>query len=201
MSQFLGGLQFMHEHNIAHYDIAPQNMVMDESRVVPNGSHFIRPRTHTGFQNLFSWNDRCTVGPVDYYYIDFGLSLYFPHGKDTALCTGLLRTFPDIPELSLTVPYNPFKVDIFQLGLTMHKLIDAYPALEEFRSVAHNLTAVKPSDRSTPVEALTLLRSIGAALAPSILSEQIWQRDTGLWKKMARMVLGGYRYDNDKSSV
>jgi hypothetical protein len=24
-----------------------------------------------------------------------------------------------IPELSLTVPYNPFKVDIFQLGLTM----------------------------------------------------------------------------------
>jgi hypothetical protein len=37
------------------------------------------------------------------------------------LATGTLRTFPMIPELSLTVLYNPLKVDIFkfQLGLTM----------------------------------------------------------------------------------
>ncbi|KAJ7284496.1 hypothetical protein C8J57DRAFT_1216924 [Mycena rebaudengoi] len=59
-----------------------------------------------------------------YYCIDFGLSLYFHGGKDTALHRATLRTFPTIPELSLTVPYNPFYVDIFQLGLTMHKLID-----------------------------------------------------------------------------
>ncbi|KAJ6489428.1 hypothetical protein DFH09DRAFT_1454750 [Mycena vulgaris] len=50
--------------------------------------------------------------------------MYFPGGKDSALTTGTLRTFKTIPELSLTVPYNPFKVDIFQLGLTMGNLID-----------------------------------------------------------------------------
>jgi serine/threonine protein kinase len=105
-------------------DIAPQNMVMDESRVIPKGSHFVNPRTHTGFYGFFSWNDRCSVGPVDYSYIDFGLSLYFPGGKDTARHLGTLRTFPTIPELSQIVPYNPFKVDIFQLGLTIHKIID-----------------------------------------------------------------------------
>ncbi|KAJ7661728.1 kinase-like domain-containing protein [Mycena rosella] len=201
MNQFLEGLQFMHEHNLVHFDIAPQNMMMDESRVVPKGSHFSNTRTHTGFHGLFSWNNRCTVHPVDYYYIDFGLSLYFPGGKETALQTGTLRTFPTIPELSPIVPYNPFMVDIFQLGLTMHGLIDSYPDLEDFRPVADTMTAPNPRERPTPIEALTQLRGIATAMAPAILSSQIWEKDTGLWKKVSRVVLGGYRYDYLRTST
>ncbi|KAJ7768511.1 kinase-like domain-containing protein [Mycena metata] len=195
MGQFMEGLQFMHDHNVAHFDIAPQNMVMDESRVIPKGSHFSDPRTHNGFYRLFSWNDRCTVLPVDYYYIDFGLSLYFPDGKDTALYCATLRTFPNIPELSQDVPYNPFPVDIFQLGLTVHKLIDAYPALEAFRPVAADMTATNPRERPTPADSLKHLREIAAKIPAMTLSEQIWEKDTGLWKKVTRKVLGGYRYD------
>ncbi|KAJ7112949.1 kinase-like domain-containing protein [Mycena epipterygia] len=195
MTQFMKGLQFMHAHNIVHFDIAPQNMVMNESQVVPKGSHFSDPRTHTGFYRLFSWNDRCTVDPVHYYYIDFGLSLYFPEGKDTARQLGTLRTFPTIPELSYNVPYNPFNVDIFQLGLTMHKLIDSYPDLEDFRLVAKNMTATNPNDRPAPGDALTHFRSIADAMAPSMLSAQIWEKDTGLWKKVTRLVLGGFKHD------
>ncbi|KAJ7664368.1 kinase-like domain-containing protein, partial [Mycena polygramma] len=195
MTQFLEGLQFMHDHDIAHFDIAPQNMIMDESRVIPKGSHFATPRTHTGFYGLFSWNNRCTVGPTSYFYIDFGLSLYYPNGKDAALHFGTLRTFPTIPELSETVPYNPFKVDIFQLGLTMQKLIDAYPDLEDFSSVASSMTAANPDDRLTPADALLSLQRIAATLPPSKLSEQIWEKDTTRWQKLSRAILGGYRYD------
>ncbi|KAJ7159948.1 kinase-like domain-containing protein [Mycena crocata] len=195
MTQFMEGLQFMHEQNIVHFDIAPQNMMMDESQVVPNGSHFSHSRTHDGFFGLFSWNDRCTVKPVDYYYIDFGLSSQYPNGKDTARCTGTLRTFPTIPELSLTVPYNPFKVDIFQFGLTMHNLIDAYAELEDFRPVADNMTAADPDERPTASDALAKLHGISEAMEPSKLSEQMWEKDTGLWKKATRLLLGGYRYD------
>ncbi|KAJ6478642.1 kinase-like domain-containing protein [Mycena vitilis] len=194
MTQFLEGLQFMHEHNIAHFDIAPQNMVMDESRVVPRGSHFARPQTHTGFYSrLFSWNDRCTVGPVNYYYIDFGLSFYFPEGKDTASIYGTLRTFPNIPELSQTVPYNPFMVDIFQLGLTIRKLIDNYPDLEDFRPVVDAMTLTNPKDRPAPEASLAHLRNIASAMTPSTLSARIWEKDLGLWKKLWRLVLGGDR--------
>ncbi|KAJ6489430.1 hypothetical protein DFH09DRAFT_948109 [Mycena vulgaris] len=66
MQQFSEGFQFMHEHKICHFDIAPQNLMMDESRVVPAGSHFCAPRTHTGFPGIFSWENRCCVGPVNY---------------------------------------------------------------------------------------------------------------------------------------
>ncbi|KAJ6489167.1 hypothetical protein C8R47DRAFT_978275, partial [Mycena vitilis] len=92
-----------------------------------------------------------------YSYIDFGLSLYFPNGKDTAFQLGTRRNFLTIPELSQTVPYNPFKVDIFQLGLTIQNIIDAcsaYPDLKNFRPVADSLTAINPDDRPTPAEAL-----------------------------------------------
>ncbi|KAK7032000.1 kinase domain-containing protein [Favolaschia claudopus] len=176
MQKLLEGLQFMHDNHVVHYDIAPQNLMMEESRVVPAGSHFFTQRSHTGFPGIFSWNHRCTVGPVKYYYIDFGLSMYFPEGKDSALTTGTLRTFKTIPELSLTVPYNPFKVDVFQLGLTMHKLIDTYPALKTFRPVADRMTSSNPSDRPEPQESLKEFDKIVENMGPEKLKAPTWEK-------------------------
>ncbi|KAF7290549.1 Protein kinase domain-containing protein [Mycena indigotica] len=195
MSQYLEGLEFMHEHNIAHIDIAPQNMLMDESQVVPKGSHFSRPRTQDGISELFCWNDRCSVGHVDYFYIDFGLSEYFPEGTTDARRIGRLRTFPEIPELSWEVPYNPFLVDVFQLGLTMHKLIYGYPSLEIFRPVADAMTARNPSERAKPGQSLAHLRAIAATIPPQELSSQIWDLAATEKHKRERATLGGYRQD------
>ncbi|KAJ6488791.1 hypothetical protein C8R45DRAFT_901672 [Mycena sanguinolenta] len=126
MSQYIEGLQFMHEHNVVHFDIAPQNMVVEESRLIPKGSHWCSPNSHSGFPgSFFSWKNRCSLRPaIQHYYIDFGLSKRFPGGKESARIAATLRTFPMIPELSLTIPYNPFYVDVFQLGLAMSRIID-----------------------------------------------------------------------------
>ncbi|KAF8971166.1 hypothetical protein BDZ97DRAFT_2039740 [Flammula alnicola] len=64
------GLVFMHKHNVAHRDACTRNLVMDVSRAVPKGSHFIEWNTHDG-----------AVKPVKYYFIDFGThgSLGMPH--------------------------------------------------------------------------------------------------------------------------
>lgn len=109
-----------------HSDIAPQNMVMEESRIIPKGSHWCYPESHSGlFLRFFSWKNRCSLRPaVQYYYIDFGISKYFPGGKESARVATTLRTFPMIPELSMTVQCNPFFVDIFQIGLAMSRIID-----------------------------------------------------------------------------
>jgi serine/threonine protein kinase len=117
----------LNENALCYYsDIATQNMVIEESRLIPKGSHWCNPDSHSGFPgDFFSWKNRCSLRPaVQYYYIDFGLSKHFPGGKESARITATLRTFPMIPELSLTVPYNPFYVDVFQLGLAMSRIID-----------------------------------------------------------------------------
>ncbi|KAJ7435028.1 kinase-like domain-containing protein [Mycena galericulata] len=185
MRSFLEGLQFMHDNHVCHFDIAPQNLMMDETRVVPAGSHFCRPESHTGLPGVFSWENRCSVGPVDYYYIDFGLSMYFPEGKDAALITATLRTFPTIPELSPTVPYNPFKVDIFQLGLTMQKLIKTYPALSAFRPVAQRMMSPSPRDRPDPADSLAQLNGIAARISSHKLSAPILEKK-GVARYLAR---------------
>jgi hypothetical protein len=98
--------------------------MMDESRVIPKGSHFGRPDGHDGgFVNL-TWRHRCSVAPVDYYYIDFGLSGWYPRGKKTAARRGVVGQVKTVPELSDTVPYNPFEVDIYQLGHTILQVIE-----------------------------------------------------------------------------
>ena len=100
------------------------NLMMDESRVIPRGSHFGRTDSHDGVGYNLTWRHRCSVAPVDYYYIDFGLSGYFPNGKETAVRLGLVGQVKKVPDLSDNVPYNPFQVDIYQLGHTILKVIE-----------------------------------------------------------------------------
>ncbi|KAJ7220162.1 kinase-like domain-containing protein [Mycena pura] len=193
MKQYINGLQFMHEHNVVHFDIAPQNMVMEESRLIPKGSHWRNPESHSGSTgHFFSWKNRCSLHPaVRYYYIDFGLSKHFPGGKESARLTSTLRTFPMIPELSLTVPYNPFYVDIFQLGLAMSRIIDDYPALEDFRTVAASLTVDDPLARATLEDTLKELNCMCDQMSPSLLRKRIWEKGITRWRKVTRIVFGG----------
>ncbi|KAF7311291.1 Protein kinase domain-containing protein [Mycena kentingensis (nom. inval.)] len=195
MSQYLEGLEFMHECGIAHLDIAAQNMVVDEQPIVPLGSHFCRPQTHTGSYALFQWENRCSAGQLNYYYIDFGLAEYYPEGRQHATRTGTFRTFPDIPEVSADVPYNPFLVDIFQLGLVMHKLIYVYSDLEPFRPVAAAMTASNPSSRPSPATSLRELRTLAGTFTKEELERQIWDRAATPQLKADRTQRGGYVKD------
>ena len=99
--------------------------MMDSSRVVPSGFHMAdmfsqdRPTLDVPIES----RHRCRVGPVKYYIIDFGLSSWFPEGHEGALVTGVVGQTKVVPELSDTVPYDPFKVDIIQLGAALKSLL------------------------------------------------------------------------------
>ncbi|KAJ7289090.1 hypothetical protein C8J57DRAFT_1706014 [Mycena rebaudengoi] len=189
------GLQFMHEQKISHFDIAVQNMVMDEPPVVPKGSHFARPSTHRGSFGLFSWRKRCSVGPLNYWYIDFGNSDLYPEGTEKARTLGLLRNCKEIQELSNTVPYNPFKVDVCQLGIVILEVIKPYPGLELFRALGDSMSNPHPDDRPDPTAALAQLDKIVQGLDPRTLRASIW-RETDTWiDRLTRRFLGGSYLD------
>ncbi|KAJ7054436.1 hypothetical protein C8F01DRAFT_490286 [Mycena amicta] len=201
--QLLQGMEFMHEHNIVHgqvtvldllcrsqscRDTAIQNIVMDETRVVPKGSHFMADRTHSGHSYLFSWKNRCSVSPVDYYYIDFGLTFHFPAGVKDATMVGYYGSWrKPIPELSATVPYNPFQVDVCRLGLTILEVIEPYPALADFIPLGKLMCDPDPTRRPTPTEALIKLNELKASIKPARLREAI--------DRFTRRVFGAYWAD------
>lgn len=87
--------------------------------------------THSGLSLTNSFSTSITMDStealsrscagVTYYYIDFGTSSYFHPSRSTSpsrprLVLGTGGRDDEAPELSATVPYDPFKVDIFTLG-------------------------------------------------------------------------------------
>ena len=94
---------------------------MDGSRMFPQGFHPV--------QDIFLNDDLVTPAPmiprleagVTYYFVDYGISSYFPAGSQYRLVVGKLGRDQDVPELSQEVPYDPFKVDIFTLGNVLRR--------------------------------------------------------------------------------
>ena len=88
---------------------------MDATRMYPLGFHPV--------ENIFL-EDKKTLAPrisrfeagAKYYYIDYGISSYFPPGSQRELVLGIAGRDQDVPELFNSVPYDPFKVDIFTIG-------------------------------------------------------------------------------------
>lgn len=58
---------------------------------------------------------------VKYYFVDYGISSYFPPGSQYQPVLGTRGRDQDVPELSDDVPYDPFKVDIFTIGNVLRR--------------------------------------------------------------------------------
>lgn len=110
--------------HIIHYiyirDCAWGNIMMDGRRLYPLGWH---PQEWEVLPNGKSMKrsdpSRTAVGGVRYYFIDFGIST-----KDETQVLGVDGQEP-APELSNDVPYDPFKLDVYILGMAYrHFLVE-----------------------------------------------------------------------------
>ena len=90
--------------------------MMDPSRVIPKGFHFVKWESHDGVKFNLTWRDRWSVRPVPHYFIDFGVSSRYPAEWKDIIDYGIFGQDKTVPEMSLTVPYDPFKMDVYQLG-------------------------------------------------------------------------------------
>jgi len=135
--RYLQGLQFLHEHNVAHLDIDHANAMMDARSMFPRGfdtvtQEYYRPSDPLSERTRLKRAPRVTrtLSDVKYYFIDFGLSKIYPTGFDAAdpLERGP-RGHVIAPEMLTGRLYDPMAADVYALGSLFEFIIEvAFPA-------------------------------------------------------------------------
>ncbi|KAJ7148033.1 kinase-like domain-containing protein [Mycena crocata] len=187
LQQVLEGLVFLHSRNIAHRDIYKQNIMVDGSRLIPGGWHFASHwMSSNGMHYIFPYNgddsvphmkSRTQSGPMRYYFIDFGLAVHFPSYQTRELVTGVygrLREYA--PELSETVPYDPFKVHVCMVGEMLNlDFFSEYAGLEILLPFTCTLCQRDPASRPDAEEALNLFRDLVSTMGSEELESHCVQ--------------------------
>jgi hypothetical protein len=140
-------------------DIHQANMGMDASRLLPGGWHpyagsFTYPSKPGEVMQELPKKVKRTGAGVHYYFLNFGNSVRFTNPNPTQRrILGISGRNRRAPELSKTVPYDPFPVDVLMLG-------DVFAELDQVCSCASVLPQLI-FDRCLVALASSVLLSIG----------------------------------------
>ncbi|KAI0794650.1 kinase-like domain-containing protein [Fomes fomentarius] len=161
IDQTVTGLIFLHEHFIAHRDIAPPNIMMDGRPLYPQGHHPVRLEYTS--DNVYDATPLPRIdNPVRYFYIDFGISHRFKE-ESKPMLLGRKGRNQQVPELSSTVPYDAYKVDVYALGDVYAKeLVGKYYGLDKLQPLVDAMKRPNPSERVSAKDALAKFRDIRA---------------------------------------
>ena len=88
--------------------------MFDGDNMYPKGFHPANPYFEPDFKHIAQPIRRNST-QVKYYFIDFGLSEIFDNDEPQRV-RGIMAQDGSIPELSTTVPYDPYAVDVYTLG-------------------------------------------------------------------------------------
>jgi len=154
--QALEGLVYMHSHNVSHGDIHAGNIMMDPSKLYPKGFPGVVTfdSEHRLSQQGVSRLTRMQV-PVKYYYIDFGSSSMFPSFEERkpVLFNAAVWAPPEA-EANPEAPYDPFKGDIYALGITLLDELSDRPELFFVIPTLSRMIVANPKDRPTAQQVL-----------------------------------------------
>ncbi|CAE6507625.1 unnamed protein product [Rhizoctonia solani] len=190
LTQVFEGLQFLHEKDIAHCDIASANIMMNGRVLYDEPFHPF----HQGFsldrkrqiQPRYSRSQR----PIRYYYIDFGYAKWFRDPNQLRVVHGS-RARERAPEQLNGDTYDPFKADIYQLGAILRRdLIPQYPDLCFLLPLAREMTHRDPVGRPKLKQAYKVMISQFIKLPGWKIRWPILARDAPLRKKYTVFVVG-----------
>ncbi|KAK0215473.1 hypothetical protein IW262DRAFT_1277403, partial [Armillaria fumosa] len=136
-------------------DACTLNFMMDATNVCPEGFHMAYTDSIDGIRHTLRARPRCLIGPVQYYIIDFETTKYFPEGNNLAQATKLKCPIKTSPEYNnAPAPYNPFRLDVYNISATFLDLCEKYNGLDEFKPLFLEMMSEDPSKRPTTTEAL-----------------------------------------------
>ena len=90
--------------------------MLDGAPLYPEGFHPTMQGLNSTLLRRAKSLQRSEVQSVKYYITDFGLSTHFDNVDGPRMVTGAIAADAEVPELSSTIPYDPFPVDVFTLG-------------------------------------------------------------------------------------
>ncbi|CAE6486843.1 unnamed protein product [Rhizoctonia solani] len=190
LTQVFEGLQFLHEIDIAHCDIASANIMMN-GRVLydepfhPFHQDFSLDRKRQ-IQPRYSRSQR----PIRYYYIDFGYAKWFHDPNQLRVVHGS-RARERTPEQLGGGAYDPFKADVYQLGAILRRdLIPRYPDLYFLLPLAREMTHRDPVGRPNLEQAYQVMISHFFKLPGWRIRWPTLTRDAPLRKKYAVFLTG-----------
>ncbi|KAL1746308.1 hypothetical protein HDZ31DRAFT_81325 [Schizophyllum fasciatum] len=167
VSQFLEVMR-----NAASEDFCSDNLMMDATNIVPGGHHFAEPYSRPDGRFGLNFRDRAEAPPVQYFVIDLGLADQML--KPDNLVTGIFGQDRTVPELSWDVPYDPFKVDIYQFGNVITRdMLNIYDGLDFLRPLAEMMTQPDPEARPSISEALAVFRKTVQDMPLSALQQNV----------------------------
>ncbi|QRV72189.1 kinase domain protein [Ceratobasidium sp. AG-Ba] len=149
LTQLFEGLEFLHRHDVAHCDIAPDNILMDKRPLLDEPFHPFRHHRSLDGKRIIRPKYLRSQRPVRYYYIDFGFAAWFRDPTTPRTAHGV-HAKEKAPEQVEGATYDPFKVDIYQLGAVLRRdLIPKYESLNFLLSLARDMTNQDPQKRPT----------------------------------------------------
>lgn len=176
VAQTLEGLSFMHSLNVAHRDCSGPNIMMDGRPLYPEGWHPVRRTLSPDALREVKPLQRIDA-PVRYYFVDFGLSTRFQPGEHHLVVGGKGRD-QDVPELSRTIPYDPFKVDIFTLGhLYQTEFYQKYYGLEWLLPLIQVMMTENPAQRPPADVLVNNFQTLRANANPSMMRARLRRQD------------------------
>ncbi|KAG8956974.1 hypothetical protein FRC03_010652 [Tulasnella sp. 419] len=154
VEQTLEGLAFMHEHQVAHRDCSVRNIMMDARRMFDYNWHPVLPsRKRDGSGMLEIKTTRTESGGVRYYFIDFGISSM---GQDFVLGIDGQEEAPEL-KLGDDIPYDPFKLDVYILGMAYRRLfMTDHRGAEAILPLVRAMTVIDPGQRPSAADCIRI---------------------------------------------
>ncbi|KAL0570540.1 hypothetical protein V5O48_011423 [Marasmius crinis-equi] len=144
--QMFEGLQFMHQHHIAHNDIKNNNIMADTRPLYDVDLHPCSPVRSYDWKRNISAKSR-TRRPINYFYIDYDLCEQYDPAAGPAQKMPPYGGDQSIPEFTRNPhqPCDPFAVDVYCLG----------------NVIREGITGGAPTEFSKPLDpAFTFLRPL-----------------------------------------
>ncbi|KAI0258489.1 kinase-like domain-containing protein [Gloeopeniophorella convolvens] len=122
ITQIFEGVHFLHERNIAHRDISPNNIMMDASEMYPKPYHPVALDRRRDWRGAAAHYSR-TRAPPRYHLIDLGMTRRYPDGPGRVLDAADPGADASAPEHASGAPprCDPFAADVYHLGNVLRR--------------------------------------------------------------------------------